>query len=155
MATLLYASTHSPSLYCVYTPPISHSPSFSLLSLHDHTNHFLFFLLPSLPKSSLPLPHLPSPPLHQQMKKDYLAGGTMADSADLVVLGAYYGTGSKGDSKTVQTPLACTILMPWCCQTMWLCSPASFLYHNKGVLHNTMWCTQHYILLAPQRGSVA
>ena len=31
-----------------------------------------------------------------QMKKDYLAGGTMADSADLVVLGAYYGTGNKG-----------------------------------------------------------
>ena len=31
-----------------------------------------------------------------KIKKDYLADGTMADSADLVVLGAYFGTGSKG-----------------------------------------------------------
>jgi len=32
-----------------------------------------------------------------KIKKDYLADGTMADSADLVVLGAYFGTGSKGE----------------------------------------------------------
>ena len=32
-----------------------------------------------------------------QMKKDYLAEGAMADTADLVVLGAYHGTGNKGD----------------------------------------------------------
>ena len=32
-----------------------------------------------------------------QMKKDYLAEGAMADTADLVVLGAYYGTGNKGE----------------------------------------------------------
>lgn len=31
-----------------------------------------------------------------KVKKDYLQGGTMADSADLVVLGAYFGTGNKG-----------------------------------------------------------
>eukprot|EP00042_Codosiga_hollandica_P055936 m.794021 g.794021 ORF g.794021 m.794021 type:complete len:1092 (-) comp59236_c0_seq3:2035-5310(-) len=31
-----------------------------------------------------------------KMKKDYLKDGSMADSADLVVLGAYYGTGTKG-----------------------------------------------------------
>lgn len=31
-----------------------------------------------------------------KMKKDYLKAGSMADSADLVVLGAYYGTGNKG-----------------------------------------------------------
>eukprot|EP00050_Salpingoeca_kvevrii_P020889 m.103651 g.103651 ORF g.103651 m.103651 type:complete len:1100 (+) comp9072_c0_seq1:161-3460(+) len=31
-----------------------------------------------------------------KMKKDYLGEGAMADTADLVVLGAYYGTGSKG-----------------------------------------------------------
>lgn len=31
-----------------------------------------------------------------KVKKDYLAEGAMADSADLVVLGAYFGTGSKG-----------------------------------------------------------
>lgn len=30
------------------------------------------------------------------MKKDYLDAGAMADSADLVVLGAYYGSGEKG-----------------------------------------------------------
>ena len=72
------------------------------------------------------------------MKKDYLAGGTMADSADLVVLGAYYGTGSKGDSKTVQTPLACTMKMN---------SHAMMLSNNV--------ITQHCLLLAPQQGSVA
>ncbi|CAF0902160.1 unnamed protein product [Rotaria sp. Silwood1] len=48
-----------------------------------------------------------------KVKKDYLMEGTMADTADLVVLGAYYGTGKKGglmsvfllgcyDPKTVQ-----------------------------------------------------
>ena len=31
-----------------------------------------------------------------QLKKDYLEQGALADTADLVVLGAYYGTGSKG-----------------------------------------------------------
>ena len=35
------------------------------------------------------------------MKKDYLAEGAMADSADLVVLGAYYGTGTKGGLMSV------------------------------------------------------
>ena len=33
-----------------------------------------------------------------KVKKDYLAGGSMADTADLLVLGAYYGTGNKGSS---------------------------------------------------------
>ena len=32
-----------------------------------------------------------------KIKKDYLADGSMSDSADLVVLGAYFGTGSKGN----------------------------------------------------------
>jgi len=31
-----------------------------------------------------------------KVKKDYLEGGAMADTADLIVLGGYYGTGSKG-----------------------------------------------------------
>lgn len=31
-----------------------------------------------------------------KVKKDYLAEGSMADSADLIVLGAYFGTGNKG-----------------------------------------------------------
>ena len=31
-----------------------------------------------------------------KMKRDYLGEGAMADTADLVVLGAYYGTGNKG-----------------------------------------------------------
>ncbi|RDD44029.1 DNA ligase 3 [Trichoplax sp. H2] len=36
-----------------------------------------------------------------KIKKDYLAEGSMADSADLVVLGAYYGTGNKGGVMSV------------------------------------------------------
>jgi DNA ligase-3 len=36
-----------------------------------------------------------------KMKKDYLDEGKMADTADLVVLGAYYGTGNKGGMKSV------------------------------------------------------
>lgn len=31
-----------------------------------------------------------------KVKKDYLFDGKMADSADLVVLGAWFGTGKKG-----------------------------------------------------------
>ncbi|MGH0151774.1 UNVERIFIED_CONTAM: hypothetical protein FKN15_043644 [Acipenser sinensis] len=34
-----------------------------------------------------------------KVKKDYLNEGAMADTADLVVLGAFYGTGSKGEWK--------------------------------------------------------
>ena len=34
-----------------------------------------------------------------KVKKDYLFGGAMADTADLVVLGAWYGTGQKGESE--------------------------------------------------------
>lgn len=33
-----------------------------------------------------------------KVKKDYLNEGAMADTADLVVLGAFFGTGSKGVS---------------------------------------------------------
>lgn len=36
-----------------------------------------------------------------KVKKDYLEGGAMADTADLVVLGAYYGTGNKGGIMSV------------------------------------------------------
>ncbi|CAH1775808.1 unnamed protein product [Owenia fusiformis] len=36
-----------------------------------------------------------------KVKKDYLADGAMADTADLVVLGAYYGTGNKGGIMSV------------------------------------------------------
>lgn len=36
-----------------------------------------------------------------KMKKDYLKGGNMADSADLVVLGGYLGTGSMGGKMSV------------------------------------------------------
>ncbi|XP_076647437.1 DNA ligase 3 isoform X2 [Halictus rubicundus] len=36
-----------------------------------------------------------------KVKKDYLLGGAMADTADLVVLGAWYGTGNKGGMMSV------------------------------------------------------
>ncbi|XP_030761984.1 DNA ligase 3 isoform X2 [Sitophilus oryzae] len=36
-----------------------------------------------------------------KVKKDYLFGGAMADSADLIVLGAWYGTGQKGGMMSV------------------------------------------------------
>ncbi|EFN89653.1 DNA ligase 3 [Harpegnathos saltator] len=36
-----------------------------------------------------------------KVKKDYLCGGAMADSADLVVLGAWYGTGNKGGMMSI------------------------------------------------------
>lgn len=36
-----------------------------------------------------------------KVKKDYLLQGQMADSADLVVLGAYFGTGNKGGMMSV------------------------------------------------------
>ncbi|AYC44686.1 DNA ligase-like protein [Moosepox virus GoldyGopher14] len=36
-----------------------------------------------------------------KIKKDYLENGSMADSADLVVLGSYYGKGSKGGIQSI------------------------------------------------------
>jgi len=36
-----------------------------------------------------------------KVKKDYLAEGVMADSADLVVVGAFYGTGNKGGMMSI------------------------------------------------------
>ncbi|KHJ75781.1 ATP-dependent DNA ligase domain protein [Oesophagostomum dentatum] len=36
-----------------------------------------------------------------KVKKDYLEEGVMADTADLIVLGAYFGTGSKGGMMSV------------------------------------------------------
>ncbi|CAH1967261.1 unnamed protein product [Acanthoscelides obtectus] len=36
-----------------------------------------------------------------KIKKDYLFGGAMADSADLIVLGAWYGTGKKGGMMSI------------------------------------------------------
>ncbi|WKX95485.1 hypothetical protein Q1695_012163 [Nippostrongylus brasiliensis] len=36
-----------------------------------------------------------------KVKKDYLEEGKMADTADLIVLGAYFGTGSKGGMMSV------------------------------------------------------
>ncbi|XP_054263883.1 DNA ligase 3 isoform X2 [Macrosteles quadrilineatus] len=52
-----------------------------------------------------------------KVKKDYLMDGAMADSADLIVLGAWYGTGQKGGMMSVflmgcynpQTRKFCTV----------------------------------------------
>jgi hypothetical protein len=41
-----------------------------------------------------------------QIKKDYLNEGAMADTADLVVLGGWYGTGQKVSNANV-TPEPC------------------------------------------------
>jgi DNA ligase-3 len=41
-------------------------------------------------------PYSPGKRHWMKMKKDYLDNGAMADSADLLVLGGYYGTGKKG-----------------------------------------------------------
>lgn len=41
-----------------------------------------------------------------KVKKDYLNEGAMADTADLVVLGAFYGSGSKGVYQAVLTGAA-------------------------------------------------
>lgn len=43
-----------------------------------------------------------------KVKKDYLNEGAMADTADLVVLGAFYGKGSNGVEK--KKSLAPTVL---------------------------------------------
>lgn len=47
-----------------------------------------------------------------KVKKDYLFGGAMADSADLVVLGAWFGTGQKG--KDLQEILIITVTFDAC-----------------------------------------
>lgn len=39
-----------------------------------------------------------------KVKKDYLNEGAMADTADLVVLGAFYGKGSNGMGQNKITP---------------------------------------------------
>lgn len=45
-----------------------------------------------------------------KVKKDYLNEGAMADTADLVVLGAFYGKGSNGmEKKTSSRALLCTV----------------------------------------------
>ena len=58
-----------------------------------------------------------------KVKKDYLYGGAMADSADLVVLGAWFGTGQKG--KVLHEILiltvtfdACTVPQAWSFHTI-------------------------------------
>lgn len=45
------------------------------------------------------------------MKKDYLADGAMADTADLVVLGAYYGTGANVSFDLLFLLLSCQITL--------------------------------------------
>jgi DNA ligase-3 len=47
-----------------------------------------------------------------KVKKDYLYGGAMADSADLVVLGAWFGTGQKG--KDLKAILIHTVTFDTC-----------------------------------------
>lgn len=44
-----------------------------------------------------------------KVKKDYLNEGAMADTADLVVLGAFYGKGSNGVKKNQTNPQTFTV----------------------------------------------
>lgn len=56
------------------------------------------------------------------MKKDYLEEGAMADTADLVVLGAYYGTGNKGNMTSEQfSELTCMCPNVLCARVAYLC----------------------------------
>ncbi|XP_077998506.1 DNA ligase 3-like [Glandiceps talaboti] len=53
-----------------------------------------------------------------KVKKDYLAEGAMADTADLVVLGAFYGTGNKGGIMSVfLMGVYDPVTMKWCTVT--------------------------------------
>ena len=65
-----------------------------------HTQFLSFlhlFLLPPTPCLTSPQSlYEPGKRHWLKVKKDYLEGGAMADTADLIVLGGYYGTGSKG-----------------------------------------------------------
>jgi len=61
-----------------------------------------------------------------KVKKDYLYGGAMADSADLVVLGAWFGTGQKGKvlkAILIHTEIfdAHTVPQAWSFHTSWSC----------------------------------
>lgn len=56
----------------------------------------VFILICGLPLASLQGTYEPGKRHWLKVKKDYLNEGAMADTADLVVLGAFYGQGSKG-----------------------------------------------------------
>ena len=74
--------------------------------LVGHDNHFilLFITLRSilgLVLKDLKSKYEPGKRHWLKVKKDYLNEGAMADTADLVVLGAWYGTGNKGGLMSV------------------------------------------------------
>jgi DNA ligase-3 len=56
----------------------------------------LFFVCLGLVLKDLKSQYEPGKRHWLKVKKDYLNEGAMADSADLVVLGAWYGSGNKG-----------------------------------------------------------
>lgn len=77
-----------------------------------------------------------------KVKKDYLNEGAMADTADLVVLGAFYGKGSKGKSLALASvrlvgsgksrafsssrfSVAFVFLLQWEWLSQWLCCSPS------------------------------
>lgn len=64
--------------------------------LQDMMNDVFRQGLEGLVLKDIKSPYQPGKRHWLKVKKDYLQAGTMADSADLVVLGAYYGTGNKG-----------------------------------------------------------
>lgn len=69
--------------------------------LIDHIQHTLRKKLEGLVLKDVDSIYEPGKRNWLKVKKDYLCGGTLADSCDLVVLGGWYGTGKKGGMLSV------------------------------------------------------
>jgi len=71
-------------------------------------------LIPPIPHGVLQGVYEPGKRHWLKVKKDYLQGGAMADTADLIVLGAYYGTGNKGATSLIPRPCSLGMRLTGC-----------------------------------------
>jgi hypothetical protein len=71
------------------------------------------------------------------MKKDYLYGGAMADSADLVVLGAWFGTGQKGKILNICASKALITQSDSWVSTLHSLSIAQLFCKDQNIIFNT------------------